>query len=165
MRQVLVTAAAVLLITACGERAEPAPEAGTGEAAVEQAPAGFAPELDVELDSMSRTNSGVFYEDVQVGRGAVAEPGRHVTIEYRAWLPDGTLFEERPNPEGWGPSEFLLGASAPVPGLNEGIAGMRVGGVRRIVVPPEHGYGLVGRPAAVPPEATLVFEVRVNAVR
>lgn len=165
VKQVLVAAAAVLVLAACGERAEPAPDATVEQVAVDPTPAGFAPELGVDLDSMSRTYNGIFYQDVQVGRGAVAEPGRHVTIEYRGWLPDGTLFEERPSPEGWGPSEFLLGASAPVPGLNDGIAGMRVGGVRRIVVPPEHGYGLVGRPEGVPAEATLVFEVRVTGVR
>jgi FKBP-type peptidyl-prolyl cis-trans isomerase FkpA len=93
------------------------------------------------------------------------KPGTTVTVEYRGWLPDGTLFEKRPSDEGFGLSEFVVGEDAPVEGLDYGMRGMRVGGVRRIVVPPEHGYGLVGRPAGVPAGSVLVFEVRLVGVR
>jgi FKBP-type peptidyl-prolyl cis-trans isomerase FkpA len=154
-----------LIMTACADGGTPAAGSATRESATEQASPAFASELGIDLDAMTTTPGGVRYLDVQVGRGAEVQPGRHVTVEYRAWLPDGTLFEERPNAAGWGPSEFLLGASAPVPGLNEGMTGMRAGGTRRIVIPSELGYGLVGRPAGVPDESTLVFEVRVTAVR
>jgi FKBP-type peptidyl-prolyl cis-trans isomerase FkpA len=125
----------------------------------------FAPALGVSLDSMTKTASGVYVQDLEVGSGAIATGGKRVVVEYRAWLPNGTLYEERPNAEGWGASEFLLGESAPVPGLVYGMEGMRAGGVRRIVVPPEHGYGLVGRPAGVPAGSTLIFQVRLTAVR
>jgi len=140
--------------------------AGAAQAAADSVVASrFAPELAVNLDSMTETVSGVYVQDLKLGSGATATAGKRVVVEYRAWLPNGTLFEERPNAEGWGPSEFLLGEGAPVPGLVYGIEGMRVGGVRRIVVPAEHGYGLVGRPAGVPAGSTLVFRVRLMGVR
>jgi FKBP-type peptidyl-prolyl cis-trans isomerase FkpA len=153
----------VMAVLACdGSDTPPVPPpAATGTVDTVTAPA-----FDVvNLDSMTETRSGVYVQDLAVGRGATAMAGRIVVVEYRAWLPDGTLFEERPNAEGWGPSEFRLGAGAPVPGLIYGIEGMRVGGERRMVVPAEHGYGLVGRPAAVPAGSTLVFQVRLIAVR
>lgn len=124
----------------------------------------FAPDLQVDVGAMTRTEEGVFYHDVREGRGRAADDGSTVTAEYRAWLPDGTLFEQRPSDEGFGLSEFVLGESAPVDGLGYGMRGMRVGGVRRIVVPPEHGYGMVGRPAGVPAGAVLLFEVRLVGV-
>jgi FKBP-type peptidyl-prolyl cis-trans isomerase len=166
MNRVLAGLLLALTLIACGEDEADAPP----PSAVAPEPVGgvesvaFAEELEVRLDSMTRTDDGVYFEDVRTGRGRVAAEGDAVVLEYRAWLPDGTLFEERPNAEGFGPSGFVLGADAPVPGLSAGVAGMRPGGVRRIVVPPEHGYGLVGRPVGVPTNATLIFEVRLLRV-
>jgi FKBP-type peptidyl-prolyl cis-trans isomerase FkpA len=122
-----------------------------------------APELGVELEQMMHTD-GVYVQDSRVGSGPPAEPGRTVVLEYRAWLADGTLYEQRPNDEGFGAAEVVLGEAQPQ-GLNAGVSGMRVGGTRRIVIPPALGYGLVGRPAGVPAGATLVYEVRLRAVR
>jgi FKBP-type peptidyl-prolyl cis-trans isomerase FkpA len=156
----------VLSLAACGERQPdeaappvPAPEPTAGVESVT-----FAADLAVRLDSMTRTEEGVYVQDMQAGRGRVAATGDAVVLEYQAWLPDGTLFEQRPSPEGFGPSGFVLGADAPVPGLNAGVVGMRPGGVRRVVVPAELGYGLVGRPAGVPAGTALVFEVRLLRV-
>jgi FKBP-type peptidyl-prolyl cis-trans isomerase FkpA len=144
---------------------EPVPEAGPEGAAATPAPMpALAPELDVRPAEMTPTASGVLVTEVRPGRGREATPGSLVAVEYRAWLPDGTLFEQRPSPEGFGPSEFVLGEGGPVPGLGDGVEGMRPGGVRRLLVPPDRGYGLVGRPAGVPPDATLVFEVRLLRV-
>ena len=172
---VIVVAASVLGCAGSGAEAPAAERAAGGgapdsaaraaQAADSVAALTFAPELAVHLDSMTETVSGVYVQDLEVGRGATATAGKRVVVEYQAWLPNGTLFEERPNAEGWGPSEFLLGEGAPVPGLIYGIEGMRVGGVRRIVVPAEHGYGLVGRPAGVPPGSMLVFRVRLRGVQ
>jgi FKBP-type peptidyl-prolyl cis-trans isomerase FkpA len=164
----LVPALALLLSAACAERPEE-DDGPTTEAAAPE-PAGvaettFAPELGVSLPDMQQTAEGVHYRNVREGGGRAAEPGVTVTAEYRGWLPDGTLFEQRPNDEGFGLSEFVMGEDAPVEGLDYGMRGMRVGGVRRIVVPPEHGYGLVGRPAGVPAGSALVFEVRLVGVR
>jgi FKBP-type peptidyl-prolyl cis-trans isomerase len=167
MKRALAGLLLALTLAACGEDE---PDAPPPSAAAAPQPAGgveavaFADQLEVRLDSMTRTDDGIYFEDVRAGRGRVAAEGDAVVLEYRAWLPDGTLFEERPSPEGFGPSSFVLGADAPVPGLSAGVAGMRPGGVRRVVVPPEHGYGLVGRPVGVPTGATLVFEVRLLRV-
>ncbi|CAN5767425.1 hypothetical protein BH23GEM9_BH23GEM9_21870 [soil metagenome] len=157
--------AALVLVVACGERRqEPAgespPEAGD-VAAVDMRNVAFATELGVDLDQMTESPEGVYYRDVREGTGSAIATGRTVNVEYKAWLPDGTLFDERPNQEGFGLSEFIVGVSPPVPGLDPGMAGMRVGGVRRIVIPPERGYGLVGRPAGVPAGSPLIFEVRL----
>jgi FKBP-type peptidyl-prolyl cis-trans isomerase FkpA len=155
------------LLTGCGggEDGPPAAQPVAEDGPVDVRQVQFAPELNVRLEAMTRTDEGIYYQDVREGRGATAEAGRAVSVEYRGWLPDGTLFEERPSADGFGLSEFVLGENAPVDGLNHGMQGMRTGGVRRIVIPPEHGYGLVGRPAGVPLDSPLVFEVRLLAVR
>jgi FKBP-type peptidyl-prolyl cis-trans isomerase FkpA len=159
----------ILAAAACSDRAaeEPAAEesAAPADAVFDMRNVHFAPELAVSLDAMTRTDDGIYIADVREGRGRAAEFGSSITVEYRAWLPDGTLFEQRPSAEGFGLSEFVLGENAPVAGLNSGIAGMRTGGIRRIALPPEHGYGLVGRPAGVPAETPLLFEVRLMNVR
>jgi FKBP-type peptidyl-prolyl cis-trans isomerase FkpA len=157
----------LLAVPACGERAPDVPPtpAVAVDGGVDVREVNFAPELQVDLDAMTRTAEGVYLQDVRDGRGAEAEAGRAVSVEYRAWLPDGTLFEQRPSPDGFGLSEFVLGENPPVDGLTFGMAGMRTGGVRRIVLPPEHGYGLIGRPEGVPANAVVVFEVRLLAVR
>jgi FKBP-type peptidyl-prolyl cis-trans isomerase FkpA len=159
--------AALLLACGDGEPAPlPAPAVPAEDRPFDIGAIDFAPELGVELDAMTQTSAdGVFIHDVRPGRGRAAAAGDAVTIEYRGWLPDGTLFEQRPSPDGFGASEFVLGTDAPVPGLNVALEGMRPGGVRRAVLPPEHGYGLVGRPAGVPANSPLVFEVRLTAVR
>jgi FKBP-type peptidyl-prolyl cis-trans isomerase len=154
------------MLAACtGDAGRDAPaDTGPNDEPVDVRDVAFAPELNVNLDDMTRLEDGVHFQDVRQGSGRVVMMDDIVTVEYRAWLPDGTLFEQRPSPEGFGPSEFVPAVSAPVPGLAAGMDGMRQGGVRRILVPPEHGYGLVGRPDGVPPDVPLLFEVRVLRV-
>lgn len=154
--------AGVAALLAC---ADARPPAADGTAADEPAAAvTFAPELDVDLDAMIHTDGGVYVRDLTVGTGATAVDGSTVVVDYRAWLPDGTLYEQRPDDQGFGSGEMMIGEITPN-GLNDALAGMRAGGVRRIVLPPERGYGLVGRPANVPAGSTLVYEVRLRAVR
>lgn len=157
--------ALVLSLLSCGH-AEPETDAARPGAAETAPPAAvtFAPALGVDLAAMTRLDDGVYIHDVTNGSGAAVDSGSVVTVHYRAWLPDGRLFEERPSSDGFGASEFTIGENAPVPGLDSGLKGMRSGGVRRIVVPPELGYDLIGRPAGVPADATLVFEVTLRRV-
>jgi len=159
----------VTLLLACGGSGNGGSETPDAAAAVEQAPAGpeavtFAPELEVDLAAMTRLPGGVYVRDVRGGSGAAVDSTSMVTVEYRAWLPDGTLFEQRPSSDGFGESQFTLNENAPVPGLVEGMIGMRAGGVRRVVIPPELGYDLIGRPSGVPADAVLVFEIRLTRV-
>lgn len=119
----------------------------------------FAPALGVDLAAMPRTNRGVHFRDLKVGEGPIIGSAFTVTIHYTGWLPDGTQFEtSRLDNE---PVTFALSDRRVIRGWEEGIRGMREGGVRLIVVPPALAYGRRGLAPLIPPDATLVFEVEV----
>lgn len=119
----------------------------------------FAPALGVHLEQMERTNRGVHYRDLVVGEGPGVGSSFTVTIHYTGWLPDGTQFEtSRQDGE---PVTFRLDDRRIIRGWEEGIRGMRPGGVRQLVIPPQLAYGRRGLPPAIPPDATLVFEVEL----
>jgi FKBP-type peptidyl-prolyl cis-trans isomerase len=109
------------------------------------------------------TPSGLRYTDLQVGEGAEATKGKTVEIHYTGWLEDKTKFDSSLDPSH--PFTFRIGIDDVIQGWHQGIAGMRVGGRRRLVVPPELGYGKQGMGRIVPPNATLVFEVELVNVR
>jgi FKBP-type peptidyl-prolyl cis-trans isomerase FkpA len=115
--------------------------------------------LNIDLDQMQRTASGLYIQDVEVGTGARAEVGRMVYVAYRGWLPDATLFDSRDRTEALG---FRLGIGLVIRGWDEGLVGMQVGGKRRLVIRPELAYGT--KPPAgsgIPPMSTLIFEVEM----
>ncbi len=113
--------------------------------------------------SESITASGLKLEDLTLGEGAAAQAGQHVSVHYTGWLTDGTKFDSsRDRNE---PFEFPLGRGYVIPGWDEGVQGMQVGGVRRLTIPPGLGYGKRGAGGVIPPNATLVFEVELLAVR
>jgi len=118
----------------------------------------FAPDLAVDLASFTRLPSGMYIFDAVKGNGVVAADGRKVTFRYQAFLPDGSLVEASSAPI---EAEMNDGM---IKGLRFGIAGMRAGGQRRLVVPPSLAYGRsqVGK---VPPNSTLVFDVQLVSVR
>ncbi len=121
----------------------------------------FAPELGINLDDMTRTSSGLYYQDVEVGTGATAVAGSWIQVLYRGWLPNGTLFDEAQDPAD--PLSFQLGVGRVIAGWDEGVEGMKVGGLRKLVIPPSLGYG--NRPVGpIPANSVLVFEVRLLAV-
>jgi len=125
---------------------------------------GFAPELGVDLGASIRTPAGLYYRDLEVGTGAVAEAGSAVTVEYTGALPGGYVFD-RTKP-GDAPLAFRIGRGRPRPiaGFEQGTIGMRVGGKRQIIIPPELGYGRAGNDP-VPPNSILVFTVQLLSVR
>ncbi len=97
--------------------------------------------------------------DLEVGDGPVAESGTRVSVHYTGKLEDGTVFDS--SVERGMPFEFMLGAGQVIAGWDQGVAGMRVGGRRRLVIPPELGYGEYGAGGVIPPGATLDFEVEL----
>jgi FKBP-type peptidyl-prolyl cis-trans isomerase FkpA len=108
------------------------------------------------------TDSGLKYEDLASGEGDQATAGQHVTVHYTGWLTDGSKFDSsRDRNE---PFRFKLAAGQVIRGWDEGVAGMRVGGSRRLTIPPQLGYGARGAGGVIPPNATLVFEVELLQV-
>jgi FKBP-type peptidyl-prolyl cis-trans isomerase FkpA len=109
------------------------------------------------------TDSGLKFEDTTVGEGAVASAGQTVSVHYTGWLENGTKFDSsKDRNEAF---EFKLGGGQVIRGWDEGVAGMKVGGVRRLTIPPQLGYGDRGAGGVIPPKATLIFEVELLGTR
>jgi FKBP-type peptidyl-prolyl cis-trans isomerase FkpA len=109
------------------------------------------------------TASGLQYEDLSEGTGAAAKAGDSVEVHYTGWLIDGTKFDsslDRGRPFG-----FQLGAGRVIKGWDEGVAGMKVGGKRKLVIPSQLGYGARGAGNVIPPNAQLTFEVELLGIR
>lgn len=109
------------------------------------------------------TESGLIYEDTTVGTGATATAGQTVTVHYTGWLTNGTKFDSSKDRNQ--PFSFHLGAGEVIRGWDEGVAGMKVGGTRKLTIPPQLGYGARGAGGVIPPNATLVFEVELLGVK
>jgi FKBP-type peptidyl-prolyl cis-trans isomerase FkpA len=112
------------------------------------------------------TTSGLQYEDVVEGSGEVAKAGDHVTVHYTGWLYEnatkGAKFDS--SKDRHDPFEFPLAAGHVIRGWDEGVQGMKVGGTRILVIPPQLGYGARGAGGVIPPNATLMFEVELLGV-
>ncbi|HEU4385811.1 MAG TPA: FKBP-type peptidyl-prolyl cis-trans isomerase [Anaeromyxobacteraceae bacterium] len=100
-------------------------------------------------------------EDLVVGTGTEAVRGKTVEVHYTGWLTDGKQFDSSVGGETF---SFRLGKGEVIAGWDRGVAGMKVGGKRKLTIPPELGYGRRGAPPVIPPNATLVFEVELLAV-
>ena len=109
------------------------------------------------------TDSGLKFEDTTVGSGAIASQGQTVSVHYTGWLENGTKFDSSKDRNE--PFEFKLGAGQVIRGWDEGVAGMKIGGVRRLTIPPQLGYGDRGAGGVIPPKATLIFEVELLGTR
>jgi len=121
----------------------------------------FPPEFDaslgIDLTVMTRTASGLYYLDMVVGSGATTAAGDSATVSYTGWLPNGEEFDS-------GSFGFIVGARWVIAGFDEGVEGMRVGGKRKLVIPPKLAYGKQGQ-GAIPPNSTLIFEVDVTQLK
>ena len=108
------------------------------------------------------TASGLVYEELTIGTGTEAKCGAPVTVHYTGWLTNGTKFDSSKDRDD--PFVFNLGAGQVIKGWDEGVAGMKVGGKRKLTIPPQLGYGARGAGSVIPPDATLVFEVELLEV-
>ena len=108
------------------------------------------------------TTSGLLIEELVVGEGDVAAAGQSVTVHYTGWLTDGKKFDSSKDRND--PFVFPLGGGRVIKGWDEGVAGMMVGGKRKLTIPPALGYGSRGAGGVIPPNATLVFEVELLGV-
>ncbi len=106
--------------------------------------------------------NGLIMEDVKVGSGAQAQAGDNIAVHYTGTFDDGTIFDSSKTQGA--PFSFILGAGQVIPGWDQGFEGMKIGGVRKLVIPPALAYGLQGIPGAIPPNATLNFEVELLGI-
>ena len=113
--------------------------------------------------------AGLVKTDTEVGKGKEAVPGKTVEVHYTGWLHDPAAKDQRgkqfDSSRGRGPFSFPLGGGRVIKGWDEGVAGMKVGGKRMLVIPPELGYGARGAGGVIPPNATLVFDVELLDVK
>ena len=107
--------------------------------------------------------SELIIEDLTVGDGATAAAGQSVSVHYTGWLTNGQKFDSSVDRND--PFEFNLGRGQVIPGWDQGVAGMQVGGKRKLTIPPELAYGSRGAGGVIPPNATLVFEVELLGIR
>jgi FKBP-type peptidyl-prolyl cis-trans isomerase len=152
----LYIAVTLVALLACRKAETSAQVAGPPETAK------YAKELDVHLDHMTKLPSGLYILDVKEGTGPAIKPGQVAQVHYTGWLVNGRQFDSS---VGGAPLEFAIGQRRVIDGWEEGVTGMKAGGKRRLVIPPELGYGAQGYPGAIPGNATLVFDVELIAIR
>lgn len=114
-------------------------------------------------EAMVTTPSGLQYVDLVLGSGREAHAGETTIVHYTGTLTDGTKFDSSKDRKE--PFSFRLGAGRVIKGWDEGVEGMKIGGIRKLVIPPQLGYGSRGAGSAVPPNATLIFEVELLDLR
>ncbi len=136
-----------------------APALAAGESDSQAAPAAAAPAATAAQEKIVTTASGLKYEDLKVGEGAEAKSGDRVEVHYTGWLENGTKFDS--SVDRGKPFPFPLGAGRVIKGWDQGVAGMKVGGKRKLIIPPALGYGDRGAGGVIPPNATLIFEVEL----
>lgn len=116
-----------------------------------------------QANNAIKTPSGLSYVDEVVGSGASPRAGQRVSVHYTGWLTNGQKFDS--SLDRGQPFEFTLGQGEVIRGWDEGVASMKVGGKRKLTIPPDLGYGARGAGGVIPPNATLVFEVQLLDVR
>ena len=138
-----------LVVAACAKKETPNASAANGAAAA--------------AGTTITTASGLQYVVVKEGDGAVAKAGQTVSVHYTGWLTNGTKFDS--SVDRGQPFQFNLGAGQVIKGWDEGVAGMKIGEKRKLIIPPNLGYGDRGAGNVIPPNATLVFDVELLGVQ
>jgi peptidylprolyl isomerase len=116
-------------------------------------------QVEKGTSGMVKTSSGLAYVDLKAGAGAAPTAGKQVKVHYTGWLENGTKFDS--SVDRGEPFVFTIGVGQVVPGWDEGVMSMKTGGKRKLVIPPQLGYGSSGAGGVIPPDATLIFEVEL----
>jgi FKBP-type peptidyl-prolyl cis-trans isomerase FkpA len=156
---VLLTALAVAL-AGCGTKANDTSDTTSSEqSTTQEQPAEQTTPPPTQTTTPTADVTELKIEDLVVGTGAAAKVGDTVTVNYTGWLTDGTQFDSS---VGRAPFSFTIGQRRVIQGWEQGVPGMKVGGKRKLTIPPDLGYGAQGAGGgAIPPNATLVFEVEL----
>jgi len=144
-------ALALLALAACGD--------GSGPDITQ---VNFAPSLGIDLATFTRSASGLYYKDLEVGGGALVTAGQEVSVHYTGHLWSGGQFDANQPPST--PFTFTLGVGQVIDGFDEGVSGMRIGGRRQLIIPPDLGYGSRAT-GPIPANAVLVFTIEVISVQ
>lgn len=155
-----LAALAIIALAGCGASTVPAVHSASPTAQAAAQPEAHQVSAAKEIT----TPSGLKYQDLVVGNGPMAEEGTPVVVNYTGWLTDGTKFDSSYDP-GRQPLPFTIGAGMVIRGWDEGVKGMRVGGKRKLTIPPDLAYGERGYPPVIPANSTLVFEVEFLSVK
>jgi FKBP-type peptidyl-prolyl cis-trans isomerase len=173
--------AIALFVAAAGSLAACAPASDEGSGAQAEKPAAAAPEeaampqepaftpRPIEVGVPFVTDDGLQIIAHKLGEGSLATNGRPVTVHYTGWLLDETAANKKGNKfdssvDRSTPFRFVLGQGRVIRGWEEGVLGMKVGGSRTLIIPPDMAYGPRGRPPVIPPSSTLVFDVELLGV-
>ena len=163
---VAIVAAVALLaaIALSGCSSAPTQSAEPAAPAQSSSEASAAPQSTAPTSSAATAPTGgkLKIKDLKVGKGATARIGQTVTVNYTGWLMDGTKFDSSLDRNQ--PFAFPLGAGKVIPGWDQGVAGMKVGGKRELIIPPQLAYGSQGAGGVIPPDATLKFDIELLSV-
>ncbi len=155
MSRYAVAVAAVLVFAACAKKDASAPNAGANPFQNKEA-------VPTMSGNETTTASGLKYVDEQEGTGASPESGQTVTVHYTGTLTDGTKFDS--SVDRGQPFQFKIGIGQVIKGWDEGVLSMKIGGKRKLIIPPDLGYGANGAGGVIPPNATLNFDVELLGV-
>jgi len=161
MRPALAGLGLTLLLAACGYP-DPTPAAGPayGVAATTPTPVAGADDFSQgAAQKPVKLPDGLQYVDITVGTGDVVLSGANVQVQYTGWLSNGTKFDS--SRDRGAPATFQIGVGAVIPGWDEAVVTMKVGGTRKLILPPALGYGAAGQPPTIPQNSTLVFVVEL----
>jgi FKBP-type peptidyl-prolyl cis-trans isomerase len=147
-----------MMLLAAQETKAPAGQKKAGAAAGEKAAAKKAPAAAKKVT----TPSGLQYEDIKAGTGLEPKAGQTVVVHYTGWLTNGKKFDSSVDSNR--PFKFVLGRGEVIKGWDEGVSTMKVGGERKLTIPPDLAYGAKGFPGAIPPNSTLIFNVKLLRV-
>ncbi|MGC8461567.1 MAG: FKBP-type peptidyl-prolyl cis-trans isomerase [Candidatus Dormibacteria bacterium] len=164
----ILVGATALLCAACGSApiaaTTPTPSPATSATAASSCHAvqNYTDSFSTKV-KLTTLPDGLQYGDIVAGCGATVKKGDKVTVEYTGWLTNGTEFDSSRSP-GRTPFSFTVGNGQVIPGWDEGVVGMHIGTVRRLVIPAALGYGASGSGSTIPPNATLVFNVELLSI-